>query len=89
MHAHTHTHTSQGYGTEEVVFEMRKVSKEDLKELTEAEWQTETGSFQIAGARNQKNAGNVQLSEKYLLKYTGFLTWVVQWSTRWSKKLIE
>ena len=30
---------------------MRKVSKEDLKELTEVEWRTETGGwFQITGA---------------------------------------
>ena len=54
MHTHTetctcaHTHTpvayqgNQGNGTEEKVF------KEDLKELTEIEWWTETGSwFQI------------------------------------------
>ena len=36
-HAHTHTHTleSQDNGTEEKVFEKRKVFKEDLKELTE------------------------------------------------------
>ena len=35
--AHTHTHTleSQDNGTEEKVFEKRKVFKEDLKELTE------------------------------------------------------
>jgi len=36
-HTHTHTHTHQGNGPEEVFFEMRKVSKEDLKELTAAE----------------------------------------------------
>ena len=54
MHAHTHTHTPvayQGNETEEKVFKKRKVSKEDLKELTEVEWQTETGNwFQITGA---------------------------------------
>ena len=48
-HAHTHTHThtlvSQGNRTEEKVFEKRKVFKEDLKELTEVEWWTETGSW--------------------------------------------
>ena len=52
-HAHTHTHTpvayqgNQGIETEE----KRKVFKEDLKELTEVEWWTETGScFQVTGA---------------------------------------
>ena len=60
-HAHTHTHTHartharrvvyQGNGTEGKVFKKRKVFKEDLKELTEVEWRTETGSwFQITGA---------------------------------------
>ena len=50
LHTHTHTHTysfvSHGNGTEEKVF------KEDLKDLTEVEWRTKTGSwFQIvAGA---------------------------------------
>ena len=36
-HIHTHTHTVvyQGNGTEEKFFEMRKVMKEDLKELTQ------------------------------------------------------
>ena len=47
-HAHTHTHTHsqsyQGNETEEKVFKMRKVFKEDLKELTELEWQNR-GSF--------------------------------------------
>ena len=59
MHTHTHpnTHTpvayqgNQGNETEEKVFKKRKVFKEDLKELTEVEWRTETGSwFQITGA---------------------------------------
>ena len=53
-HTHTHAHTPiayQGNETEEKVFKKRKVFKEDLKELTEAEWWTETGSwFQITGA---------------------------------------
>ena len=55
-HTHTHTHTQtpvayQGNETEEKVFKQRKVFKEDLKELTEVEWRTETGSwFQITGA---------------------------------------
>ena len=58
-HAHTHTHThtpvayqgNHGNETEEKVFKKRKVFKEDLKELTEVEWRTETGSwFQITGA---------------------------------------
>ena len=53
-HTHTHTHTPvayQGNETEEKVFKKRKVFKEDLKEVTEAEWRTETGSwFQITGA---------------------------------------
>ena len=50
-HAHrcarTHTHTpaayqgNQGNETEEKVFKKRKVFQEDLKELTEVEWQTE------------------------------------------------
>ena len=37
MHAYTHTHTnlSDGNGTEETIFEKRKVSEEDLKEVTE------------------------------------------------------
>ena len=48
MHKHTHT---LGNGTEEKVFKKRTVFKEDLKEMTEVEWQTETGSwFQITGA---------------------------------------
>ena len=52
MHAHTHTPVAyQGNETEEKVFKKRKVFKEDLKELTEVEWWTETGSwFQITGA---------------------------------------
>ena len=42
MHAHTHTPvTYQGNETEEKVFKKRKVFNEDLKELTEVEWQTE------------------------------------------------
>ena len=46
MHAtHMHTLVSQGTRTEEKVFEKRKVFKEDLKELTEAEWWTETVSW--------------------------------------------
>ena len=56
-HTHTHTHTpvayqgNQGNETEEKFFKKRKVFKEDLKELTEVEWRTETGSwFQITGA---------------------------------------
>ena len=41
----------QGNGTEENVFEKQTVFKEDLKELLEVEWRTETGSwFQITGA---------------------------------------
>ena len=56
-HARTHTHTpvayqgNQGNETEKKVFKKRQVFKEDLKELTEVEWRTETGSwFQITGA---------------------------------------
>ena len=53
--AHTHTQVAyqgyQGNETEEKVFKKRKVFKEDLKELTEAEWRTETASwFQITEA---------------------------------------
>ena len=52
--AHTNTHTPVAYQdneTEEKFFKKRKVFKEDLKELTEVEWRTETGSwFQITGA---------------------------------------
>ncbi len=52
-HTHTHTHTNtpvayqgfQGNETEEKVFKKRKVFKEDLTELTEVEWRTETGSW--------------------------------------------
>ena len=57
MRAHTHTYTpvayqgNQGNETEEKVCKKRKVFMEDLKELTEVEWRTETGSwFQITGA---------------------------------------
>ena len=58
IHAHTHTH---GNGTEEQVFEKRKVFKEDLKELTEVEWWTEKGSwFQADGAWE----GILELQEK-------------------------
>ena len=47
----TITFVYQGNGTEENVFENQKVFKEDLKELTEVEWRTETGSwFQAVGA---------------------------------------
>ena len=53
----THSHTPVAYQgnqdneTEGKVFKKRKVFKEDLKELTEVEWQTETWSwFQITGA---------------------------------------
>ena len=44
MHARVHICTAayQGNGTEEKVFENRKVFKEDLKELTEVDWQTKT-----------------------------------------------
>ena len=53
-HTHTHTHTPvayQGNETDEKFFLKRKIFKEDLKELTDVEWQTETGSwFQITGA---------------------------------------
>jgi len=44
MHACTHAHTvvHQGNGTEQKVSEKRTVFKEDLKELTEAAWWTET-----------------------------------------------
>ena len=52
----THTYTPVAYQgnqdneTEEKVFKKRKVFKEDLKELTEVEWRTETGRwFQING----------------------------------------
>ena len=55
-HTHTHTHTPdayQGNQTEEKVFKKRKVFKENLKELTEVEWRTETGSwFQITDNHN-------------------------------------
>ena len=51
---HTHKHTPvayQGNETEENVFKKIKVFREDLKELTEVELRTETGSwFQITGA---------------------------------------
>ena len=46
-HTHTHTHTPVAYMGNEVqekVFRKIMVFKEDLKELTEVEWQTETGS---------------------------------------------
>ena len=52
--AHAHTHSSVAYRgneTEEKFFLKGKVFKEDLKELTEVKWRTETGSwFQITGA---------------------------------------
>ena len=59
-HTYTHTHTlSQGNGTEEQVFEKRKVFKEDLKELIY--WWTEKGSwFQADGAWE----GILELQEK-------------------------
>ena len=51
---YTHAHTPVAYRgneTEEKVFKKKKVFREDLKALTEVEWQTETGSwFQITGA---------------------------------------
>ena len=58
-HARTHARThapvayqgNQGNETEKKIFKKRKVFKEDLKELTEVEWRTETGSwFQITRA---------------------------------------
>ena len=42
---HTHTVVYQGNGTEQKAFQKRKVFKEDLKELTEVELRTETGSW--------------------------------------------
>ena len=67
-HAHTHTHTpvayqgNQGNETEEKVFKKRKVFNEDLKELTEVEWRTETGNwFQITGALDVEQNGNGNL----------------------------
>ena len=48
---HTHQSHIRAIRTEEKVFKKRKVFKEDLKELTQAEWRTETGSWlQITGA---------------------------------------
>ena len=45
----------QGNGPEEKVSEKRMVFREDLKELTEVESQTETGSwFRTAGAWEEK-----------------------------------
>ena len=59
-HTHPHTHTPvayQGNETEEKVFKKRKVFKEDLKELTEVEWQTGTASwFLITGDLVRKRA---------------------------------
>ena len=46
MHTHTHAPVAyQGNETEEKGFKMRKVFKEDLKELTEVEWPTETSDL--------------------------------------------
>ena len=46
-----HTLIYHRIGTEEKVFEKRKVFKEDLKKLTEVSCQTDTGSwFQVVGA---------------------------------------
>ena len=42
-HTHTHTHTPvayEGNQTEEKVFKRGKVFSEEIKELTEVEWQT-------------------------------------------------
>ena len=39
MHTHMHTLVSQGNGTEQKIFEKRKVFREDLEELTEVEKQ--------------------------------------------------
>ena len=52
-HARTHAHTNtpvayqgnEGNETEEKVFKKRKVFKKNLKDLTEVEWRTETGSW--------------------------------------------
>ena len=51
-HARTHAHThKQVSGAEKKDFEKRMVFNEGLKELKEAEWRTETGSwFRINGA---------------------------------------
>ena len=47
--AGAYTYTPAAY--QKMVFKKRTVFKEDLKELTEVEWLTETGSwFQITGA---------------------------------------
>ena len=48
MHVHAHIHIPvayQGNETEEKFFKKRNVFKEDLKELTEVEWWTETGTI--------------------------------------------
>ena len=53
MYTHTHTHSRiSGQWDWKQVFSLKeKALKEDLKELTAAEWQTEAGSwFQITGA---------------------------------------
>ena len=54
MNTHTHTHTHQQSHFWAMRLKkrlLRETFKEDLKELTEAEGQTETGSwFQITGA---------------------------------------
>ena len=50
-HTHTHTHTIRAMRLKKSCFFKRKVFKGDLKELTEVEWRTETGSWvQITGA---------------------------------------
>ena len=51
MNAHTHQSHIRTMRLKKKVFRKRKVFKEDLKELTEVEWWTETGSWsQITGA---------------------------------------
>ena len=50
-HMHTHQSHIRAMRLKKRFLKKRKVFKEDLKELTEVEWHTETGSwFRITGA---------------------------------------
>ena len=55
LHACAYSHTHQSHIRAMRPKKKEKGFKEDLKELTEVEWRTETGSwFQITGAWQEK-----------------------------------
>ena len=101
--AHTHTHTNthtytpviyQGNETEEKIFKKRKVFKEDLKELTEVQWRTETGIwFQITGALLLRGLDAklrlLKMTPHIFLLFFSFFFYTLNWIALLAGKLNE